>query len=336
MLLNTDYPDNFLKGVNLGGWLVLEKWITPTLFEQTDAVDEYNFHLQESPGITTRHYQSYITENDFEYLSGVGINCVRIPVGYWLFGDYPPFPKNVDYLDSAFLWAEKHGIKIIIDLHAAPGSQNGYDHSGLTGNIGWHLNNENIQITLDIIEKISKRYCGKSNLYGIELLNEPHISIPLNILENFYTRGYGLVRKYSNVKVIISDAFRPLKMAKLFKGSKYTNLILDSHFYQAFYPGNKKITIDKIIKNTLKEWPKQIKEVQQNILIICGEWSLGIDPMSFKGLKQDQIDYYVKEFGKAQLDIFHNTKGWFFWTYKTEDSGGWNFSNLVKSGTLNP
>ena len=31
----------FIKGVNLGNWLVLEKWMSPALFEGTDAEDEY-------------------------------------------------------------------------------------------------------------------------------------------------------------------------------------------------------------------------------------------------------------------------------------------------------
>ena len=35
-----------LKGVNLGGWLVLEKWITPSLFDGTNAVDEFHLHKE--------------------------------------------------------------------------------------------------------------------------------------------------------------------------------------------------------------------------------------------------------------------------------------------------
>lgn len=30
-----------IKGVNLGNWLVLEKWMNPALFEGTTAEDEY-------------------------------------------------------------------------------------------------------------------------------------------------------------------------------------------------------------------------------------------------------------------------------------------------------
>ena len=32
-----------IKGVNLGNWLVLEKWMSPKLFEGTNAEDETYF-----------------------------------------------------------------------------------------------------------------------------------------------------------------------------------------------------------------------------------------------------------------------------------------------------
>ena len=35
-----------VKGVNLGNWLVLEKWMSPELFEGTTAEDEYYLPTQ--------------------------------------------------------------------------------------------------------------------------------------------------------------------------------------------------------------------------------------------------------------------------------------------------
>ncbi len=35
-----------LRGVNLGGWLVLEKWMNQNLFAGTDAMDETYLCLQ--------------------------------------------------------------------------------------------------------------------------------------------------------------------------------------------------------------------------------------------------------------------------------------------------
>ena len=41
-----------LRGVNLGGWLVLEKWMTPSLFDGTAAADETYFcHGKKCPRV---------------------------------------------------------------------------------------------------------------------------------------------------------------------------------------------------------------------------------------------------------------------------------------------
>ncbi len=36
---------------------------------------------------------------------------------------------GLSYIDKAFEWGLKYGIAILLDMHAAPGSQNGNDHS---------------------------------------------------------------------------------------------------------------------------------------------------------------------------------------------------------------
>jgi len=37
------YGSEKVRGVNTGGWFVLEPWITPSIFEGNGAVDEYTF-----------------------------------------------------------------------------------------------------------------------------------------------------------------------------------------------------------------------------------------------------------------------------------------------------
>ena len=59
------------------------------------------------------------------------LNHVRIPIGYWAYDVGPGEPYlqgQRDYLAKAIGWAQQYGIKVIIDLHGAPGSQNGYAH----------------------------------------------------------------------------------------------------------------------------------------------------------------------------------------------------------------
>lgn len=44
-----------VKGVNLGNWLVLEKWMSPSLFEGTTAEDEYYLPTQLSTQSSVHH-----------------------------------------------------------------------------------------------------------------------------------------------------------------------------------------------------------------------------------------------------------------------------------------
>ena len=66
-----------VKGVNLGNWLVLEKWMNPALFEGTTAEDEYWLPRQLSKEVYEArikiHRSEYITERDFVTIKSWGI-----------------------------------------------------------------------------------------------------------------------------------------------------------------------------------------------------------------------------------------------------------------------
>ncbi len=53
--MNPDY----IKGVNLGNWLVLEKWMNPALFDGTTADDEYYLPTQLDPAVYEARIKTY-------------------------------------------------------------------------------------------------------------------------------------------------------------------------------------------------------------------------------------------------------------------------------------
>lgn len=113
--------EDFIKGVNLGGWLLLERWMSPSLFAGTDAVDEYT--LMQQPGAARKiekHRASFITEEDFTWLRDHGINAVRIPVGYWVLDGAWPYTKAQSQLDWAMDMAARYNIRVLIDVHGLP------------------------------------------------------------------------------------------------------------------------------------------------------------------------------------------------------------------------
>lgn len=62
-----------INGVNLGNWLVLEKWMCPALFDGTTAEDEYYLAHQLPPQMFEMrlklHRSEYITERDFAHIA---------------------------------------------------------------------------------------------------------------------------------------------------------------------------------------------------------------------------------------------------------------------------
>ena len=66
------------------------------------------------------HWNSWITQDDFNQIAAAGLNHVRIPIGYWsvIKDDSTPYVQGAyEYLGTALGWAESAGLKVMIDLH---------------------------------------------------------------------------------------------------------------------------------------------------------------------------------------------------------------------------
>ena len=354
-----------LRGVNLGGWLVLEKWMTPSIFEGLNATDETTYCVELGGAAETRlkhHWQTFITRDDFAWLADVGINAVRIPVGHWIFGpNYPyhrtygdykhPFVEGgIDILDQAFQWAEELGLLILLDLHAAPGCQNGFDNGGIKDVCEWHTDESYIDHSLWVLEKLAERYHGRPVLHGIEVLNEPRWDVDTQLLKRYNTEGYHRIRKYckpEDVAVVFHDGFRSYKEYLGFmKEPQFDNVVFDIHRYQCFARED----IDLDIHGHIKKSAVDLREEADNIALelghwtYVGEWSLGLDlkvvslwapgPYNHALEKLDsfQQDVALRAYAAAQLISYEKYLGWFFWSYKTETTPAWCFRACVENG----
>jgi glucan 1,3-beta-glucosidase len=326
-----------LKGVNLGGWLVLEKWITPSLFKGTDAIDEYTFCEQASAARLQKLKQfrdSFITKQDFDWLAAQGINAVRLPVGHWIFGDTAPYVPTVAYVDKAFQWAKETGLKILIDLHGAPGSQNGKDHSGRAGAAEWDASQ--ITETLGVLRKIAKRYGSNPALLGISLLNEPSGDIPKTVLLDFYQKAYAIIRKTcgNDVWIIYSDAYAASRWRKELPRRKFRNVCIDTHHYQVFSPVDKRLGPWLNLLRTRWQLPVTLARFRKYHPVIVGEWSLTLGNSKLRKRSASGRCQTAKSYGQLQLHAFQTTAAWFFWTYRTEDGGTWSFRDCVEKDLL--
>ncbi|HTR40816.1 MAG TPA: glycoside hydrolase family 5 protein [Pseudomonadales bacterium] len=328
-----------LRGVNLGAWLVLEKWMTPDTYSGTDAEDEYTLCLDlgdKAKDRLNRHRDTFITADDFQWIKKSGLNAVRLPVGYWALEAPKPYVECSSYIDFALDQCQQNDLKLLLDLHGAPGSQNGWDHSGRMGPINWPKDPQNVQETLRVIESFAQKYGGHPALYGIELLNEPRPEVPLDILQQYYIDGYARVRKHANpnVVVVIHDSFRPLAWKNFMRQPEFNNVVLDTHLYQCFDKAAKSRTALEQLTFSLNRKTALDEMQQQELPTLVGEWSLSLPYKAMSGLSSVQKESTTRGYAGTQLLNYEATRGWFFWSYKLQDNSDWHFRHCVERGWL--
>lgn len=328
-----------LRGVNMGSWLVLERWMTPDVYRGTDAPDEYTlcFMLGEkAKDRLDEHRDSFITADDFRWIKNSGLNAVRLPVGYWALEAPKPYVESSRYIDFALDQCQQNDLKLLLDLHGAPGSQNGWDHSGRAGAINWPKDPKNIQETVRVLESFAQKYGNHPALYGIELLNEPRRDVPLDILQQFYRDSYARMRKFlsPDVAIVIHDSFRPLSWGNFMQQPAYSNVILDTHLYQCFDKEAKSRSAFQQLTFALDRKNALDKMQTQELPAIVGEWSLSLPNQAMSGLSSLQMESVTRGYADAQLLNYERTQGWFFWSYKLEGPSEWHFRHCVDRGWL--
>ncbi|KAL1634449.1 glucan exo-1,3-beta-glucosidase [Diplodia intermedia] len=366
-----------VRGVNIGGWLVLEPWITPSIFEQFDAsqgiVDE--FTLSEKLGaakageILKPHWDSWVGYEDFQRIADAGMNVVRIPIGFWAYDTFgSPYAKGAaPYMDAALDWARGTGLKVIIDLHGAPGSQNGYDNSGQRMDSPQWTQGDTVDQTLSVLNTIAEKY-GTAEyedvVAGIQLLNEPAgYTLDLNTIKQFDRDGYGKVRAVGETPVVVHDAFQSPASYNGFMAASdndVRNVAIDHHEYQVFDTGmvawsaqehrqgvcNNKARWEGADKWTfVGEWTGAMTDCAKWLngygrgarydgsfegSSYVGDCAFASDLGSWDQQRKDDTRWYIE----TQLEAFEKVDGWIFWNFKTEAAPEWDWSKLSDAGVF--
>lgn len=226
-----------LRGTNAGGYMLQEFWMTPTEYSSgTDKVtcemDIYKILTKRFGESTMRElvgvYQdNYWTEKDFDNCQALGMNSIRLPIWYMNLVDFNGnyLANGFDRIDWFIREAGERGIYVILDMHGAPGSQNGSDHSGIDGGNEKEKASEfffgnnaynNQQKYYDLWYKIAQRYKDNPTVAGYDLLNEPYCTYRYtstqpestlhNTLWNIYNNAYKVIRSVDKEHVIIMEA----------------------------------------------------------------------------------------------------------------------------------
>ena len=332
-----------IRGTNFGNWLVLEKWMKPDVFEGSGAEDETWLSRKLPPEQLAQrlkqHRDTYITEEDFRAVKDYGLDTVRLPVPYHVFGDRPPLVGCIEYVDKAFDWAEKYGVKILLDLHTVPGSQNGYDNGGITGVCKWCKNPAEVEFALTVLERLAQRYGTREGLYGIEVLNEPiswivYVTapstgkaedkeeakgsgyVPLSFLKPFYKDAYARLRRYLPVDkvVMFHDGFRLTSWNRFFRESGMKNVQLDTHIYIFAMENFVPIARPWVYRLYIAMCKRQIRSTQKAVPVVVGEWCI-CNKYASRAAQETQKEKF-QTIARLELDAWDEAAGWFYWNYQ--------------------
>ncbi|KAK0509221.1 hypothetical protein JMJ35_008592 [Cladonia borealis] len=376
--VNFSWGSENVRGVNLGGWLVLEPWITPSIFQQFpghETVDEWTLcqnHPDTAHGILKQHWDNWVSLSDFQTIANAGFNTVRIPVGYWAFQKFndPYIQGAAPYLDEAISWARQTGLKVWIDLHGAPGSQNGFDNSGHNGTVGWGTGST-VADTLSVIQQIANKYAQdqyQDVVVAIEVLNEPlatSIAGGLDTVLGYYDNAYGDIRSISDTEVMVHDAFQTGTTFNDVLTSSGGNVVIDHHEYQVFTEELINLSPDEHVQYVCSNANTYASNVDH--WVVVGEWSAamtdcapalngyglgsrwegsypltGAVPSTRSCGDINFIDTWnqttkdnTQRFIEAQLDVYETqTQGFVFWNFKTEASAEWDLERLLNAGVF--
>eukprot|EP00698_Gefionella_okellyi_P009610 TRINITY_DN2462_c0_g1_i1.p2 TRINITY_DN2462_c0_g1~~TRINITY_DN2462_c0_g1_i1.p2 ORF type:complete len:396 (+),score=69.22 TRINITY_DN2462_c0_g1_i1:30-1217(+) len=348
-----------MYGVNLGGWLVLESWITPSLYSNNSVaagLGEWEFCAQLGPAkaqqALTQHWDTWVSQSEIQELAAAGVTHVRIPIGYWILGDLeggePFVVGGWPFLVRVLQWCKQAGLLALIDLHGAPGSQNGHDNSGRVGPIDWPQPH-NINRTLFYLAEIAQRSIALNAqsdtlnvIFGIEFLNEPwstHVGGPIEMpfLLDFYQKAYHTVRGAGwSGDLWMHDGFAYTD--PIWKGfmppPDYQNVYIDTHIYHCFGGPYASLSPWDNVHYTCTTDRQMIAAHTWADWTITGEWSMALD-------RATPSDVWRSVFFDAQVSAYAPRsgggpgKGEFFWNFKIETGfDEWNYLLGVRQGYI--
>lgn len=298
-----------------------------------------------------QHWREWINPDTVQSVHDVGLNTIRIPIGYWSFTDIvdkasEPFADGslmLPYLDAVVQKAKDLGIYVIIDLHGAPGGQQQDAFTGQNPNPAGFYNDYNYGRAEKWLTWMTNRIhtnSAYSTVGMIEVLNEP---VSAHDGSRYPAPGEvpGLVQTYyPGALKAVRDAEAALnvgtsqKLHVQFMSSKWDSgnprdtsavandalAAFDDHNYIGFAVSN---NADQY--SLMHSACSDSRLVSGQDYTLTGEWSMtsSVDP--------GDADFF-KKFFTAQQQLYEKPgmAGWVYWTWKTDLSDPrWTYSDAT-------
>jgi endoglucanase len=295
-----------IKGINLGNWLVPEgymfKFTRARAPSEIDAVIRGLIGPQDTARFWTEFRDVYVARADIDFIKAAGFNTVRVPLHWGLFvkpgtrGDDQFEGPGWALLDRLVGWTRQAGLRVILDLHAAPGGQTGVNHDDGPGFPLVFYVPRYRELTIELWRRLALHYRDEPTILGYDLLNEP-IS-PYNDEAYLNPRLEPLYREI--VAAIRSvDSTHPVILA----GAQWSTSF--AAFSRPFD--------DNAIYSYHKFWAVPTRDAVQSYLDFSNRWNV---PLLIGETGEGSYEWNEKfRLLNEKFGI-----GWCFWPYKNLDS----------------
>ena len=179
-------------------------------------------------------------EDDFKVLHDWGVTLARFQMtrgwnsvganrdieDYWRYID-----TCLDDLENHLKWAEKYGIKIVIDLHAAPGARDEHKDEYMFHDAKY------ADAFIETWRRIARRFRNRESVYGFDLINEPQqtdVAQPGCDYWTLQSRAAEAIREIDpETPIIIESNYYDAPSAFAFMCPlRLKNIIYQAHMYQ--------------------------------------------------------------------------------------------------------
>ncbi len=346
MIVAQDDRPVYLRGVNIGGWMNMEHFLTghPGSESNLRHVMRQKLGQEKAAFFFDRFLHHFFNEQDVIFLKDIGVTTIRLPINYRHFeSDLAPLEyleTGFERLEQVMKWCEKHDIYIILDLHSVQGWQNG----------DWHCDNSSRHALfwfqkgsqdrfVALWQEFASRYRDKAVIAAYNIMNEPLSNAPYgrfapdnkylpdwDNMNRIYRRTVDAIREVDPNHIIMLEGDY---YSMLFEGLDAPfdqNLMYSNHNY--IEPAVSSITSYPVTLGDT-HWDKQYIQKQfaetegfmfaqnHNVPLLIGEFGLNMD------YPADNVCCKVQVFND-QMQTY-NIMGchWTFWSYKALGSMGW-------------
>ncbi|CAJ2505731.1 Uu.00g131250.m01.CDS01 [Anthostomella pinea] len=313
-----------IRGVNLGSHFIIEKWM---------AGDEWNTM---GCGDTNDEWSCVqALGQDAADIKNLGLNTVRIPVGFWinedLVNDGEYYPKGgLEYLDYIVGNCTEAGLYVIMDLHGGPGVQTpNQQFTGHSVSTPGFYTADNYERAYKFLEWMTERVHTNSAYYNvgmIEVINEPvqsgsYPSEAADMIANYYPTAWSRIRaREDQLSVTDSNRVHIQMMATAWGSGDPSSSLTDQTF--AAYDDHRYLKWDTSVTATQEGYiSAACSDNRGGDDIIIGEWSISVaDDVQYNAefdIKDtDANNAWYKDFWAAQAQAFERSGGWIFWSWK--------------------